>query len=63
MCVELIGINKIPLIAEGDNLAEIIVNAANSGNITISNEDILVIAETAIAKSEGTIMNLESLIP
>jgi len=63
MCVELIGINKIPLIGEGDNLAEIIVNAANSGNITIHNEDILVIAETAIAKSEGTIMDLKSLIP
>ena len=63
MCVKLIGIGKIPLITEGDNLSEIIVNAAQSDNITICNEDILVIAETAIAKSEGTIVNLKSLQP
>jgi coenzyme F420-0:L-glutamate ligase / coenzyme F420-1:gamma-L-glutamate ligase len=63
MCVKLIGIKNIPLISEGDNLAEIIVNAAHSENITIFSEDILVIAETAIAKSEGTITELKSLMP
>jgi coenzyme F420-0:L-glutamate ligase/coenzyme F420-1:gamma-L-glutamate ligase len=63
MCVELLGISKIPLISEGDNIAEIIVNAMHSEDITINNGDILVIAETAIAKSEGTIMDLKSLTP
>jgi len=61
MCVKLIGIETIPLISEGDNLAEMIVNAAHSENIKIYNGDILVIAETAIAKSEGAIVNLKSL--
>ena len=61
MCVKLIGIKTIPLISEGDNLAEMIVNTAHSENITICGEDILVIAETAIAKSEGTITNLKTL--
>jgi coenzyme F420-0:L-glutamate ligase/coenzyme F420-1:gamma-L-glutamate ligase len=63
MCVKLIGIGTIPLISKGDNLAELIVNAAHSENITICSEDILVIAETAIAKSEGTIVYLKSLTP
>jgi coenzyme F420-0:L-glutamate ligase/coenzyme F420-1:gamma-L-glutamate ligase len=63
MCVKLIGIKKIPLIEEGDNLAEIIVNAADSEGIKICNEDILVIAETAVAKSEGSVINLNSLKP
>lgn len=63
MCVKLIGIGRIPLISEGDNLAEIIVNASHSEDITIQNGDILVIAETAIAKSEGTIIDIESLTP
>jgi len=63
MSVELIGIKKIPLIKEGDNLAEIIVNAADSEDIKICNEDILVIAETAVAKSEGSVINLKSLKP
>lgn len=61
MCVKLIGIKTIPLIREGDNLAEMILNAAHSENIKICDGDILVIAETAIAKSEGAIMNLKSL--
>ena len=63
MCVKLIGIKKIPLIEEGDNLAEIIVNAADSEDIKICNGDILVIAETAVAKSEGSVINLKSLKP
>jgi coenzyme F420-0:L-glutamate ligase / coenzyme F420-1:gamma-L-glutamate ligase len=63
MCVKLIGIRKIPLISKGDNLAELIVNAAHSENITICSEDILVIAETVIAKSEGTIVDLKTLTP
>jgi coenzyme F420-0:L-glutamate ligase/coenzyme F420-1:gamma-L-glutamate ligase len=63
MCVKLIGIKKIPLIKEGDNLAEMIVNAADSEDIKICSEDILVIAETAVAKSEGTVVHLKSLEP
>jgi coenzyme F420-0:L-glutamate ligase / coenzyme F420-1:gamma-L-glutamate ligase len=63
MCVKLIGIETIPLISKGDNLAELIVNAALSENITICSEDILVIAETTIAKSEGTVVDLKSINP
>jgi len=63
MCVKLIGITKIPLIKKGNNLAEIIINAADAENIEIHNEDVLVIAETAVAKSEGTVIDLKSLKP
>lgn len=63
MCVKLIGIGKIPLITEGDDLAEIIINAIDAEGLEICNEDVLVIAETAVAKSEGTVVNLESLTP
>jgi coenzyme F420-0:L-glutamate ligase / coenzyme F420-1:gamma-L-glutamate ligase len=63
MCVKLIGITKIPLIKKGNNLAEIIINAADAENIEIYNGDVLVIAETAVAKSEGTVIDLKSLKP
>jgi coenzyme F420-0:L-glutamate ligase/coenzyme F420-1:gamma-L-glutamate ligase len=63
MCVNLIGIRKIPLIKEGDNLAEIIINTADDEGIEICNEDIIVIAETAIAKAEGNVIDLKSLNP
>jgi coenzyme F420-0:L-glutamate ligase/coenzyme F420-1:gamma-L-glutamate ligase len=63
MCVKLIGIKKIPLIKEGDDLSSIIINSAEEEGIEICNEDVLVIAETAVAKSEGIIIDLESLQP
>ena len=59
----LIGIKKIPLIKEGDNLAEIIINTADDEGIEICNEDIIVIAETAVAKAEGNVIDLKSLNP
>ncbi len=63
MCVKLIAIKNIPLIKEGDNLPLIIVHTAEDEGLTICNEDVLVIAETAVAKSEGRILELESLKP
>jgi|SRR5664280_418209 coenzyme F420-0:L-glutamate ligase/coenzyme F420-1:gamma-L-glutamate ligase len=63
MCVKLIGIKKIPLIKEGDDLSSIIVNSAEEEGIEICNEDVVVIAETAVAKSEGIIIDLESIQP
>lgn len=63
MCLKIIGIKKIPLIKEGDDLAKIIVDTTKDEGLEICNEDILVIAETAVAKSEGTMVDLNSLKP
>lgn len=63
MCVKLIGIKKIPLIKEGDDLPSIIIHSADAEGLEICNGDVLVIAETAVAKAEGTIVDLESLQP
>jgi coenzyme F420-0:L-glutamate ligase/coenzyme F420-1:gamma-L-glutamate ligase len=63
MDLTLIGIKKIPLIQEGDDLAEIIIHAAVADGINILEEDVLVIAETAVAKAEGKIIDLKSMKP
>jgi coenzyme F420-0:L-glutamate ligase / coenzyme F420-1:gamma-L-glutamate ligase len=63
MSVELIAIKKIPLIKENDDIASIIINAIEAENLEIYNEDVLVIAETAVAKSEGNLIDLKSLTP
>ncbi len=57
------GIKQIPLINEGDDLGEIIINAANADGIKINTGDVIVIAETAVAKSEGNIIDLNSITP
>jgi len=61
MCVKLIGIKNIPLIKKGDNLSEIILKALTKDGLQISNQDILVIAETIVSKSEGNLIDLDSL--
>lgn len=63
MCLKLIGIKGIPLIKKGDKLSVIIIKAAEDVGVEIYNEDVVVIAETAIAKSESAIIDLKSLKP
>jgi coenzyme F420-0:L-glutamate ligase/coenzyme F420-1:gamma-L-glutamate ligase len=61
MCIKLIGIKNIPLIKKGDNLADKILDALIEDGLKILNKDILVIAETVVSKSEGNIIDLDSL--
>jgi coenzyme F420-0:L-glutamate ligase/coenzyme F420-1:gamma-L-glutamate ligase len=63
MCVKVIGIKRIPLIQEGDDLAEIIIHATTAEGLKICNGDILVIAETAVAKAEGCVLDLKLINP
>lgn len=63
MCLKLIGIHGIPLIKKGDNLSSIIIKAIDDDGFELFDEDIIVIAETAISKSEGSIIDLNSKEP
>lgn len=59
MDVRLIGIEKIPLINNGDDVAKLILNASSD----IEDNDIIVIAETIISKAEGNKIHLNSIKP
>lgn len=63
MSVELIGIRNIPLIKKDDSLDELVLKAMTLMGIEIEQGDILVIAETAIAKSEGNTIELKKMNP
>ncbi len=63
MEIKIIGLTGIPLIKEGDDLSQLILQAAELQNIQLDDEDILVIAETAVAKAEGHLIHLESIKP
>ncbi|MCK9150381.1 coenzyme F420-0:L-glutamate ligase [Methanobacterium alcaliphilum] len=63
MHIQLLGLNKIPLLKHDDDLSELILESAQIQDITIENGDILVIAETAISKIEGNFIDLKSIIP
>ena len=54
---------NIPLIRQGDDLAEIVVKALGKNNISLETNDILVFAQKIISKSEGRSVNLATVIP
>ena len=51
MTLELFGLKEIPLVKKGDDIAKLIVEDLKEEEINLENGDILLIAETLIAKS------------
>ncbi|MGF3521478.1 MAG: coenzyme F420-0:L-glutamate ligase [Candidatus Bathyarchaeia archaeon] len=63
MPIEVIPIEKLPLISEGDDLAKLICDAAQKQNTPIQENDIIVITHVAVSKAEGNIVNLDKVVP
>jgi coenzyme F420-0:L-glutamate ligase / coenzyme F420-1:gamma-L-glutamate ligase len=57
------SLQHIPLIRHGDNLADIIVSGLQENNLTLEDNDILVIAQKIVSKAEGRAVNLARVIP
>jgi coenzyme F420-0:L-glutamate ligase / coenzyme F420-1:gamma-L-glutamate ligase len=57
------GLEGIPLVKAGDDLAEIITYALTDSGISLLDGDILIIAQKIISKAEGRIVNLETVNP
>lgn len=60
--MEIIGL-KLPLIKEGDNLVNIILERVHREQLSIEDDDIFVITEKIVAKSQGRVVELESVTP
>ncbi len=60
--MQLFGI-KTPLIKPGDDIASVLVESMKAGGITPQDNDIFVLAESAVATAEGRVVNLESVEP
>jgi len=61
--IKLIGFSTIPLIKEGDDLADVIIEASRRESLDIRDGDIIVIAETIVSKAEGNTINLRRIKP
>jgi len=61
--IQLIGLEKIPIIHQNDNLVNIILNAINQMELTIEDNDIFVITQKIISRSEGRLQDLKSVTP
>jgi coenzyme F420-0:L-glutamate ligase/coenzyme F420-1:gamma-L-glutamate ligase len=61
--VEIIAVEKLPFIKEGDDLAELICSATEKQNTPIKEKDVLVITHVAVSKAEGNVVNLDDVSP
>ena len=61
--IQIIGLRKLPLIKEGDNVADHIVKAAKEEQVEIANGDVIVIAQKIVSKAEGGVVHLKSITP
>jgi coenzyme F420-0:L-glutamate ligase / coenzyme F420-1:gamma-L-glutamate ligase len=61
--VDIIAVENLPLIEEGDDLAELICNAAEKQNTPLQEKDVIVITHVAVSKAEGNVVNLDEVSP
>lgn len=63
MKLALTALNNFPLVIKSDNLADIIVQTLSKNNMDLENNDIIVMAQKIVSKSEGRQVNLADVNP
>jgi coenzyme F420-0:L-glutamate ligase/coenzyme F420-1:gamma-L-glutamate ligase len=63
MTLTLTPLSPFPLVNPGDPLDELILQGLQSIHITLKDGDILVLAQKIVSKSEGRLVNLETVEP
>jgi len=61
--IELIGLEGIPEVAPGDDLAALILDAAAASDVGLADADVLVVTQKIVSKSEGRLVELASVEP
>ena len=61
--LEIIPLDQLPLLKEGDDLAGIIVSRAKKIGVGIRNRDLVVIGQKAVSKAEGRIIDISKVSP
>jgi coenzyme F420-0:L-glutamate ligase/coenzyme F420-1:gamma-L-glutamate ligase len=61
--IGIFGLEGLPLIEAGDDLAGLVVSAAKNNNVTIEDGDILIIAQKVVSKAENRVVQLETITP
>jgi len=61
--IEILGLQTIPEIKQGDNLAQIIVDCSNNEIGGLKDKDIVVLTSKIVSKSAGLIRKLSGVRP
>lgn len=63
MTLSITPLGGIPIITPGMDLAEVVILGLEFSNLELQNNDIIVIAQKIVSKSEGRLVNLATVIP
>ncbi len=63
MSLTLTPLHEIPLIRQGDDLADILVDGLRNSNIELADGDILVVTSKIVSKAEGRMVDLATVTP
>jgi coenzyme F420-0:L-glutamate ligase/coenzyme F420-1:gamma-L-glutamate ligase len=63
MSLTLTALKSIPLIRQGDDLADVILSALATNDISLQDNDIFVLGQKIVSKAEGRMMNLAEVSP
>lgn len=61
--IQIMGIEGLPIIKSGDNIAELICRAAEKQGIPIQDGDIIVVTHVVVSRAEGRVVNLDEVKP
>lgn len=61
--IQIIGIEGLPIIKAGDNIAELICKAAEKQGTPIQDGDIIVVTHVIVSRAEGRVVNLDEVEP
>jgi coenzyme F420-0:L-glutamate ligase/coenzyme F420-1:gamma-L-glutamate ligase len=61
--IRIIGLEGLPIVKEGDDLAELICAGAERGGVRIEDGDVVVITHVAVSRAEGSVVNLDEVEP
>lgn len=61
--LRIIGLETIPNIEPGDDIASLIVNSCIQEKVNIDDGDVIIIAQKIVSKAEGRILNIDGLKP
>lgn len=61
--MQIIPLPNIPLIQPGDDLSEVILTAAAALDLTLTDQDIIVVAQKVVSKAEGQLVRLAEVTP
>jgi len=61
--IQIIGIESLPIIKGGDNIAGLICQAAEKQGTPLKDEDIVVVSHIVVSKAEGNVISLDEVEP